>query len=132
MWDDKNVKSRPTIIFLAENVGRYFKNDKDTIFLNYGYPQFLRTDRGPQFRGEFRSFCNNANIIHHRTSPRNPESNGHSEAGVKQAKYLICKVGYGKEFKSALLGIGEILHQGMENPRLQWLCLVVPFDTNYQ
>ena len=74
-----------------------------TIFLDYGYPEKLRTDGGPQFRGEFEEYCKNAKIIHCLSSPYYPQSNGHAEAAVRQAKLLIEKVGYGPEFKTALL-----------------------------
>ena len=69
-------------------------------FNTFGYPSSLRTDGGPQFRGEFKRFCEEKGIIHEQSSPYHPQSNGHAEAAVKNIKYLIMKV-KPQEFESA-------------------------------
>ena len=51
----------------------------------------MRTDGGPQFRSEFKEWCNNRHIVHELSCPYNPQSNGHAESAVKQAKYLLQK-----------------------------------------
>ena len=61
------------------------------IFNNYGYPTKIRSDGGPQFRGPFDLWCSEHGVAHETTSPYNPQSNGHAEAAVKQAKYLLKK-----------------------------------------
>ena len=61
-------------------------------FLDFGFPQVIRTDNGPQFRGPFDEWCNDLHIIHELSSPYNPQSNGHAEASVKVAKTLLDKV----------------------------------------
>ena len=61
------------------------------IFLDFGFPKIIRSDNGPQFRGEFRRFCQDRDIIHETSSPYNPQSNGMAECGVKINKYLLQK-----------------------------------------
>ena len=57
-----------------------------------GYPASIRTDGRAQFRGQFKAYCGQNGINHELSSPYHPESNGHSEAAVKNIKYLLLKV----------------------------------------
>ncbi len=61
-------------------------------FEYFGLPKSIRSDGGPQFRGEaFKMNCKD-NGIHHETSkPYNPESNGLAEAAIKNVKKLLVK-----------------------------------------
>ena len=68
-------------------------NKLDTIFINFGNPNALRVDGGPQFRGHFEEFCRERNIKPELSSPYHPASNGHSEASVKAVKYIYQKEG---------------------------------------
>ena len=53
--------------------------------LEYGKPQRLRTDGGPQFRTEFSSqWCKNNGIVHELSSPEHHQSNGHAENAVNK------------------------------------------------
>ena len=71
--------------------------------LDFGYPRSMRTDGGPQYRTEFQQWCTEHGIEHSLSSPYNPQSNGHAEGAVKQAKYLLKKCGGNMEaFRSAL------------------------------
>ena len=88
---------------LKDTATSYIIDKLQSLFLDYGYPERLRTDGGPQFRKEFRNYCKRAHIRHERSSPYYPESNGHAEAGVRQAKSLIEKLGYGDEYKRGLI-----------------------------
>ena len=63
----------------------------DRITRIFGIPRSCRTDGGPQFRGPFDQYCASQGIHHEVSSPYNPRSNGHAEAAVKAAKYLIIK-----------------------------------------
>ena len=63
----------------------------DTWMLDFGYPSCMRTDGGPQFRTEFQAWCKSKHILHSVSSPYYPQSNGHAESAVKQAKYLLKK-----------------------------------------
>ena len=75
-----------------------------TWFNTFGWPERIRTDNGPQFRSEFGEFCKNHNILHETSSPYYPQSNGLSEAAVKQMKYLLKKVNENvSEFSTRLL-----------------------------
>ena len=75
-----------------------------TWFNTFGWPQRIRTDNGPQYRSEFGEFCKEHNIIHENSSPYYPQSNGLSEAAVKQMKFLLKKVNENVlEFSSSLL-----------------------------
>jgi len=74
-----------------------------TIFSQFGYPERVRTDGGPQFRSEFAEFCAERGITHELASAYNPNSNGLAEAGVKNAKYLIEKCRECKEDCEAAL-----------------------------
>ena len=60
-------------------------------FRQFGWPRAIRTDGGPQFRGEFSAFCKTYDMVHELSSPYNPESNGLAEAAVKSMKKLVSK-----------------------------------------
>ena len=38
-------------------------------FRTFGYPQYIRTDGGPQFRTEFMHFCQEKGVVHKQSSP---------------------------------------------------------------
>ena len=73
-------------------------------FLELGLPNTIRSDKGPQFRGEFKSFCKSLNINQETSSSYYPQSNGLAESAVKSMRYLLkrCQGCY-KTFKKALL-----------------------------
>ena len=60
-------------------------------FLDFGFPEIIFSDGGPQYRSEFKQFCTKWKITHHTSSPYFPQSNGLAEAAVKNAKYLVIK-----------------------------------------
>ena len=60
-------------------------------FLDWGFPVIIRSDNGPQFQCEFSEFCKENHIKHETSSPYFPQSNGHSESGVKICKQLLKK-----------------------------------------
>jgi len=74
------------------------------IFNDFGYPEVIRSDGGPQFRDKFTRWCKGLNIIHEQSSPYNPQSNGLAEAAVKNMKKLVlaCRE-QGVELGEALL-----------------------------
>ena len=57
----------------------------------FGWPSSIRSDGGPQFRGEFSTFCVSHDIKHEVSAPYNPKSNGLAEAGVKSVKNILRK-----------------------------------------
>ena len=64
----------------------------EKILWEFGLPNYIRSDGGPQFASaEFRQFLQDLDIRHEISSPYNPSSNGLAEAAVKQVKYLMLK-----------------------------------------
>ena len=73
-------------------------------FNDWGLPQIIRSDNGPQFGQKFQDMCTSYNIIHETSSPYFPASNGLAESAVKSVKYLLTKCAHTKEdFSAALL-----------------------------
>ena len=62
-----------------------------TWFNLFGWPSSIRSDEGPQFRGEFSRLCTSHAISHEVSKPYNPKSNGLAEAGVKSVKNILRK-----------------------------------------
>ena len=62
-----------------------------TWFNLFGWPMSIRSDGGPQFRGDFSRFCEKNDIRHELSAPYNPKSNGLAEAGVKSIKNILRK-----------------------------------------
>ena len=61
-------------------------------FSVFGFPEIMRSDKGPCFRDEFGLWCKSEDIFHDYSSSYNAESNGLAEAGVARVKKLIKKV----------------------------------------
>ena len=61
-------------------------------FMDFGFPHIIRSDGGPQFRGEFNDFCKKHGIEKQLSSAYFPQSNGLAESGVKSMKRLLKKV----------------------------------------
>ena len=63
----------------------------ETWFTDFGWPLFICSDNGLQFRSEFAFFCKLHGVTHELSSPYNPESNGLAEAAVKNMKSLVLR-----------------------------------------
>eukprot|EP00095_Tigriopus_kingsejongensis_P000402 snap_masked-scaffold19_size710362-processed-gene-4.9 protein:Tk00402 transcript:snap_masked-scaffold19_size710362-processed-gene-4.9-mRNA-1 annotation:"PREDICTED: uncharacterized protein LOC100900865" len=74
----------------------------DRWFIDYGLPDRIRTDGGPQFRGPFKEYCSSMAVDHELSSPYNHQSNGHAESAVKSMKHLVTKSGSWPKFQLAL------------------------------
>ena len=70
-----------------------------------GLPEKAFSDGGPQFRTEFKKFCEDFKIIHIVSSSYHPQSNGLAESGVKQVKYLMKK--YESDWDEFMWGLLE-------------------------
>ncbi|ENN80591.1 hypothetical protein YQE_02988, partial [Dendroctonus ponderosae] len=61
------------------------------LFCRYGLPEIVRSDNGPQFQSEFKTFSREYDFKHITSSPYFAQSNGCVEAAVKTAKSLLKK-----------------------------------------
>jgi len=82
---------------LTKTTTQHVTDKSSEIFYEHGWPTYIRTDGGPQFRKIFETFCNKHKIYHELTSPYNPESNGLAEAAVKNMKSLVIRCAQNKE-----------------------------------
>eukprot|EP00914_Ancora_sagittata_P006444 GHVO01013020.1.p1 GENE.GHVO01013020.1~~GHVO01013020.1.p1 ORF type:complete len:276 (-),score=20.11 GHVO01013020.1:451-1278(-) len=63
-----------------------------TIFGEYGVPQRIFTDQGPQFTSaEFKQFASKYQFEIRHSTPRYPQSNGFAEAMVKTVKHIMSR-----------------------------------------
>ena len=61
-----------------------------TWFALFGAPERLRTDGGaPYGSARFAAMCKDFHVVHEMSSPHHPCSNGHAEAGVREAKRVL-------------------------------------------
>ena len=60
------------------------------MFISYGIPEELSTDRGPQFISTaFQNFLTKWGVMHRLSSVAYPQSNSRAELGVKTAKRIV-------------------------------------------
>ena len=82
-----------------------------------GWPRYMRSDGGPQYRSELDTFCSNNNIKHELSSAYNPKSNGLAEAAVKNVKQLLEKCTMqGECIESALYSWRKLPREESESP----------------
>ena len=62
-------------------------------FLLFGLPRTIWMDGGPQFQCELDEYCSTYSIVHEKSSPYNPCSNGGTEASMKGIKTLLLHCG---------------------------------------
>ncbi|XP_037576521.2 uncharacterized protein K02A2.6-like [Dermacentor silvarum] len=61
-----------------------------TTFSRFGIPETIVSDNGPQFTGkEFADFMRRNNVLHLRTAPYHPQSNGLAERAVRTVKQKL-------------------------------------------
>jgi hypothetical protein len=89
-------------------------------FIDYGIPENIRSDGGPQFRSAFSKFCTENNITHELSSPYHSPSNGHAESAVKSMKHLISKSKDWPSFRKSLLEWRNVPRTDGLSPA-QWL-----------
>ena len=88
-----------------------------------GYPKFIKTDSGPQFKTEFETWARSHNIEPLKSCPNATWTNGHAEAGIANAQMLLKKNGgvYNNLFKEKLIEFNA-------NPREDGLSPSAMFD----
>ena len=73
------------------------------VFATHGFPRLLVSDNGPQFTSEeFGSFLHSHNIVHHKSPPYHPATNGLAENMVKNVKQWLKKQGKGTNVSCAV------------------------------
>ncbi len=72
-------------------------------FEQFGWPSFLRSDNGPQFRSNYISFCSDHQIQPQFSAPYHSSGNGLAEAAVRNVKHLLTKAGDNKRETGRLL-----------------------------
>ena len=93
----------------------------DAWFLNLGYPNYLRSDGGPQFvSAQFQSYCQDNEIVHELSSAYHSQSNGQAEAAVKRCEYLLLKHQgkFSSAFKEGLLAFRNVPHTASFSPAM--------------
>ena len=103
------------------------------LLTEHGITEVLPTDNGPQFANElFTEVATGWKFDHNTSSPRNPRSNGQTEAAVKTVKGLLTHAKCsGQDAYLALLAycsmpIDAHLHSPAEMLYQQVLCTTVP------
>ena len=61
-------------------------------FLQYGRAHRIRSDGGPYFLKQFATWANNMGILLETSSPRNSQSNGLAESGVKRCNIKLSYI----------------------------------------
>ncbi|XP_058456713.1 uncharacterized protein K02A2.6-like [Malaya genurostris] len=71
-------------------------------FARYGIPDTIVSDNGTQFcSSQFKQFCELSGIIHIRTAPYHPQSNGQAERFVDTLKRSLKKIAKGENIPSS-------------------------------
>lgn len=90
IFQTRSTTATTTIGFLRET------------FARYGVPDTIVSDNGSQFcSSEFQQFCEYSGIIHVRTAPYHPQSNGQAERFVDTLKRSLRKITEGENVPSS-------------------------------
>lgn len=82
----------PIVRKLSSTTSAAIINQLKSIFAEYGIPETIVTDNGPQYSSkEFKAFCSTWSINHTTSSPVYPRSNGFSERMVQTVKNILQK-----------------------------------------
>ena len=68
-----------------------------SLFSRHSLPDKLASDNGPQFTSEeFKEFMSNCGILHIKTAPYHPQTNGEAERFVQMFKNFVKGIDYPK------------------------------------
>ena len=82
----------PVLRKLGSTTSRVLVQEMKVVFAEFGVPNVIVTDGGPQYTSaEFKDFTRQWQIEHRVSSPRNPQSNGMAERCVKTMKASLIK-----------------------------------------
>ncbi len=82
----------PCVVPLRSLTSATTIDELDRIFADFGIPEYLISDNGPQFgSAEFRAFAKKLGVSHSTSSPEYPESNGMAERTVQTVKNTLIK-----------------------------------------
>ena len=82
----------PIVRKLSSTTSAAVINHLKSVFAEYGIPETIITDNGPQYNSkEFKAFCNSWGIEYTTSSPLYPRSNGFSERTVQTVKAILKK-----------------------------------------
>ena len=86
----------------AKNLGKTGGTDKvikklRKIFFTFGFAKCLKTDAGPEFRGRFQEWAEEAGITTSYSSAYNSSGNSRAEKAVQETKKLLRRVKDNKE-----------------------------------
>ena len=80
------------VVEMSSNTSAATIKELDKIFIDFGVPEVLLSDNGPQFgSAKFRVFADKLSLSHLASSPFYPESNGMSERSVQAVKSAFVK-----------------------------------------
>lgn len=97
----------PCVISLKTLTASSPIKEMERFFCDFGVPEELETDNGPQFdSAEFKTFCAKLRIRHVTSSPEYPQSNGLAERHIQTVKQQMLKMlGEGRTLWETLAAI---------------------------
>ena len=93
----------PEVRYMSSTTACHTVEVLKEIFATHGYPHLLVSDNGPQLTADhLESYLLNHHVLHHRSAPYHPATNGLAENMVKNVKQWLDKQGGGSSFTSML------------------------------
>ena len=98
----------PEVRAMSSSTAQHTIEVMQDIFATHGFPQILVSDNGPQFTSkEFSEYLAHNDVLHRRSAPYHPSTNGLAENMVKNVKQWLSKQSWDVRVGVAL---SEFLH----------------------